>query len=65
MPTVRVAMGVGGAFDFLAGTKKRAPKWMQKTATEWLFRLIQEPKRIKRIYNAVVRFPITIFLKNK
>jgi N-acetylglucosaminyldiphosphoundecaprenol N-acetyl-beta-D-mannosaminyltransferase len=65
MPTVRVAMGVGGAFDFLAGVKKRAPQWMQKTATEWLFRLIQEPKRIKRIYNAVVKFPVLFLVKKE
>jgi N-acetylglucosaminyldiphosphoundecaprenol N-acetyl-beta-D-mannosaminyltransferase len=43
-------MGVGAAFDFLTETKKRAPQWMQKTGLEWLYRLIQEPKRLWRRY---------------
>ncbi len=60
LKTVKVAIGVGGAFDFIAGTKKRAPKWMQKTGLEWLYRLLQQPKRIKRIYNATIKFPFII-----
>ncbi len=64
MPNVKVAIGVGGAFDFIAKLKKRAPKWMQKSGLEWLFRLIQEPKRIKRIYNATVRFPLTVIKRS-
>lgn len=55
--SVKIAMGVGGAFDFIAGVHKRAPQWMQKLGLEWLYRLIQEPARIKRIWNATVRFP--------
>ena len=43
-------LGVGAAFDFLAGTKKQAPAWMQKAGLEWLFRLIQEPRRLWRRY---------------
>jgi N-acetylglucosaminyldiphosphoundecaprenol N-acetyl-beta-D-mannosaminyltransferase len=43
-----ICVGVGLAFEYIAGTTKRAPKWMQKTGTEWLFRLIQQPKKIKR-----------------
>jgi len=39
-------IGVGAAFDFLAGTVKRAPKWMQKSGLEWLFRLFSDPKRL-------------------
>ncbi len=60
MRTVKVAIGVGGSFDFLAGTRKRAPKWMQKIGIEWLYRLIQQPKRIKRIYNATIKFPVVV-----
>ncbi len=45
-----VMLGVGAAFDFLAGTKKQAPRWMQRLALEWLFRLIQEPRRLWRRY---------------
>lgn len=56
--SVKIAMGVGGAFDFIAGERKRAPKWMQQTGIEWLYRVIQEPSRWKRIWNATVKFPI-------
>ncbi len=59
-PSVKIAMGVGGAFDFLSGLKKRAPKWMQKLGLEWLYRLLKEPSRIKRIWNAAVKFPFLI-----
>ncbi len=41
-----VMVGVGAAFDFIAGTKKQSPKWMQRFGLEWLFRLSQEPKRL-------------------
>ena len=56
MPSVRIAIGVGGAFDFLTGKVKRAPKSMRYIGLEWLWRLAQQPKRIKRIYNATVIF---------
>jgi N-acetylglucosaminyldiphosphoundecaprenol N-acetyl-beta-D-mannosaminyltransferase len=39
-------IGVGAAFDYHAGTKREAPRWMQAAALEWLYRLIQEPKRL-------------------
>lgn len=45
---VSVAMGVGGAFDFLAGVTKRAPPWIQHLGFEWLYRLIREPWRWRR-----------------
>lgn len=41
-----VMLGVGAGFDFHAGTIKRAPKWMQEVCLEWLFRLMQDPKRL-------------------
>ena len=63
--SVKVAIGVGGAIDFAAGRAKRAPKFMQALGLEWLWRLIKEPKRIKRIWNATVVFILLIFkLKN-
>ena len=62
--TVKVAIGVGGAFDFHAGKIKRAPKWMQKVGLEWFFRLIRQPKRIFRIWNATVIF-IKLVAKEK
>src|ERR1043166_6424835 len=43
-------MGVGGSFDVVAGLVKRAPRWMQRCGLEWLFRLIQEPRRMWRRY---------------
>lgn len=43
---VGIAMGVGGAFDVVSGQIPRAPRWMQRLALEWLFRLIQEPRRL-------------------
>jgi len=45
-----VMLGVGAAFDFLAGHKRQAPRWMQGAGLEWLFRLIQEPRRLWRRY---------------
>lgn len=45
-----VAMAVGAAFDFLAGTKPQAPLWMQRSGTEWAFRLASEPRRLGRRY---------------
>lgn len=43
-------MGVGGSFDVVAGIVKRAPKWMQDAGFEWLFRVIQEPRRMWKRY---------------
>lgn len=43
-------IGVGAAFDLLAGTKRQAPRWMQRTGLEWVYRLLQEPKRLGRRY---------------
>lgn len=45
---VKVAMGVGGAFDYISGKVPRAPKWIRSLGFEWLFRLIVQPWRIKR-----------------
>lgn len=56
LDTVKVAIGVGGAIDFAAGKAKRAPQWMQKMGLEWLWRLIRQPRRYKRIWNATFHF---------
>lgn len=45
-----VLLGVGAAFDFLAGEVRRAPPWMQRAGLEWLHRLAQEPRRLGRRY---------------
>jgi N-acetylglucosaminyldiphosphoundecaprenol N-acetyl-beta-D-mannosaminyltransferase len=47
---VPIVHGVGGSFDVLAGVIPRAPLWMQRNGLEWLFRLIQEPRRMWRRY---------------
>lgn len=49
-----VMIGVGAAFDFLAGTKRQAPMWTQRSGLEWLFRLYCEPRRLWRRYAYVV-----------
>lgn len=64
LKTVKLAIGVGGAFDYIASIRKRAPKWLQKLGLEWLYRLIQQPSRLKRIYKATVKFPITVLKNN-
>lgn len=48
--TARVLIGVGAAFDFHAGLKRQAPRWMQQSGLEWLFRLCSEPHRLWRRY---------------
>jgi N-acetylglucosaminyldiphosphoundecaprenol N-acetyl-beta-D-mannosaminyltransferase len=50
LKNVNFIMGVGGSFDVVSGLVKRAPQWMQKFGLEWLYRLIQEPKRMWRRY---------------
>ena len=45
-----VMIGVGAAFDFVSGTKRQAPRWMQRSGLEWLFRMLSEPRRLGRRY---------------
>lgn len=60
-----VMVGVGAAFDFIAGTKKQAPKWMQNFGLEWLFRLVQEPRRLfKRYFLGIPKF-LYLLIKEK
>ena len=53
---IKLAMGVGGSFDFITGKIKRAPLWIRNIGMEWLWRLILQPKRFKRIFNSVIVF---------
>lgn len=48
--SVPFVMGVGGSFDVLAGFVKRAPRWMQRIGCEWVYRLVQEPRRMWKRY---------------
>ena len=43
-------VGVGAGFDYFAGNIKRAPQWMQRCNLEWLYRLLQDPKRLFKRY---------------
>ena len=51
-----VLVGVGGSFDVLSGSKKRAPQFFVKTNTEWLYRIAKEPQRLGRFWNNNVKF---------
>jgi len=64
MSSVKLAIGVGGSFDFISGKTKRAPKFLQSLGLEWLWRFILQPWRIKRIFNAIIIFPLLV-LKEK
>lgn len=61
LTTVKVAIGVGGAIDFAAGKAKRAPKLLRSLGLEWLWRLISQPRRFRRIWNATFVFVRLIF----
>jgi N-acetylglucosaminyldiphosphoundecaprenol N-acetyl-beta-D-mannosaminyltransferase len=54
-----VLIGVGAAFDFLSGHKPQAPRWMQRSGLEWLFRLGTEPRRLWRRY---AEYPLFVTL---
>lgn len=64
LKSVKLAMALGGTLDFLSGKIKRAPKFLRSIGLEWLYRLIKEPSRYKRIINAVFVFPC-VFYKNQ
>lgn len=55
-PSVRLALAVGGSFDFLTGKIKRAPQLVRNLGIEWLWRLVSQPKRINRIWRATIIF---------
>ncbi len=62
---ISLLLGVGGCFDLLAGKTKRAPLWMQNNGLEWLFRLLQEPKRLFMRYLSSNFFLIKKIFLNK
>lgn len=59
-----IYIGTGGTLDYFAGTIPRAPLWMRKSGMEWLFRLVQEPRRVGRIFRAVILFPAVMLLRS-
>ncbi|KKU12587.1 MAG: Glycosyl transferase, WecB/TagA/CpsF family [Parcubacteria group bacterium GW2011_GWC2_45_7] len=54
--SVKIAIGVGGAFDFIAGRVRRAPLFLRLLGLEWFWRLLRQPWRLPRIYRAVIKF---------
>ncbi len=60
LKNIQIAIGIGGTFDFICNIIPRAPKFIRKIGLEWLYRLYKQPKRIKRILNATVKFPYKI-----
>lgn len=60
MPWLGLAMGVGGTFEFLGGKVRRAPDWMRRIGLEWLWRLVRQPSRWRRIFRATVVFPYLV-----
>ena len=59
-------VGVGAAFDYIAGNINRAPMWMQRCNLEWLYRLIQDPKRLfKRYVETNTKFIWHAYMKGK
>lgn len=60
---VPVSIQVGAAIDFMAGTVKRAPVWMQKVSLEWLYRFLKEPKRMFKRYFVNDLYFIKVILK--
>ncbi len=57
-----ILIGVGGAFDVLSGKKMRAPKWVRKSGLEWMYRVLQDPKRLPRVIR-LAEFGVRILMK--
>ena len=59
---VKVAIGIGGAFNYLSGEAKRPPEWVQNLGLEWFYRLFKQPWRFKRQIN-VFKFGFGVLKK--
>lgn len=60
LPTVKIAVGVGGTFDYIAGIVPYAPQWIRNIGFEWTYRLMTQPHRWRRIITAVIVFPVAV-----
>lgn len=60
-----IFVGVGGSFDVLSGTKKRAPKIFRKLHLEWLYRITTEPKRLKRFFSSNIKYLFNLRCEKK
>jgi N-acetylglucosaminyldiphosphoundecaprenol N-acetyl-beta-D-mannosaminyltransferase len=65
LPSVKIAMGVGGAFDYISKKVNRAPAHLRNLGLEWLYRLVKEPQRISRIWKATGKFLFLFYIKKK
>ncbi|MBD3365728.1 WecB/TagA/CpsF family glycosyltransferase [candidate division WWE3 bacterium] len=61
----RLAVGAGGTFDYISKEKSWAPKWIQAVHLEWLYRLVTQPWRIRRIVTSFLIFPLEVLLTSK
>ena len=59
-----IFIGVGGSFDILTNHIKRAPKWARKLSLEWLYRIVKEPRRLRRFWDNNVKFIWRVMIKN-
>jgi len=59
-PSIRIAIGAGGALDMIAGVIPRSPRWMRKRGFEWVWRALRQPSRIGRIVQASLVFPLFV-----
>ncbi len=57
---ITIAIGVGGTFDYFSGNQLRPPQWVRDIGLEWLFRLVTQPSRIPRIYQATVGLIVSL-----
>lgn len=64
LPTVKLAMGVGGSFDYISATVRRAPCFLRKIGLEWVYRLWRQPWRFGRIFKATIVF-ISLIISRK
>ncbi len=62
LTSIKLAMTIGGSLDFLARVRRRAPLLLRKMGLEWLWRLINEPTRLPRIWNATIKFLYKCFV---
>ena len=60
LPGIQLGIGVGGTFDFISGAVHRAPASLRRVGLEWLWRLIMQPWRWRRIWKAVAVFPMLV-----
>lgn len=60
-----IFIGCGGSIDVISGSKKRAPRWIQRLNIEWLYRIIKEPKRFKRFLNNQLSFIFKVMKEMK